>query len=155
MEFLSKRAPFGIHKRLGNTVLEMISDQNYLIYLKKHYPTWTTSPFYKKLIDEHYLEKDGITINPNLNLVVVKKKDFEISISTKKIELEKKSSGVCFLCLEENIHLQNKIWAFIPCGHSFCWNCGEKESEKLNSFVSCPICKRPLNLFHKIQKIFL
>ena len=147
-DLINQDAPFGKYKKNNKKLVEMLKDKSYLQWLKVNYRPWIESQLYQTLIEKKILLEDGITFHfPDEK----KQKTIEKnSLMDSESELNR-----CFLCLQENIHLDKNFYALIPCGHTFCTNCKDTQYDKINALLVCPVCRQSLNLFHKIQKIFL
>lgn len=61
-----------------------------------------------------------------------------------KLDCSKQTDCDCGICLEEM--KPNRMWAKLPCGHTFHSNCAKKWICRHSKQPSCPTCRAPVSL---------
>lgn len=165
--------PFGKYDRQHLTVAHFLLDTSYLEWCESK-KFWTSHPLRQLLIKESILLPAENRINPNFYLPcleVTQQYQKSSSVNNVKIESDRKSStkveheeedgnleSCCSICLESCTKEGNKNirYVWMPCGHAtLCQSCYFSKGVEVSRIKNCPVCKRELNSFQPLKKIFL
>lgn len=160
---LKTRFPFGKYSRKSFTVAHFLLDTNYLQWCEKTIDWWPSHPLRQLLVKEGMLLEKEKTINPKFYLDCLEvTQQQQGRLQRRKTEEKEKQSknteSCCSICLESCTTAANEniryIW--MPCGHAtLCQSCYFSRGQEVSLVKNCPVCKRELNPFQPVKKIFL